>query len=173
MVSNKTLFEQNMIKLGNHPTSIYKNITYEYKKRGDSANVVYVELDKYFKLNPLMTDVTKSSVFASSFAENYNLDDSTASTFYKFYQIKIQLIRGKLLSSGNGVNSLRMQYASSSDYLNLLKQVTDIAKYIETKPTDEAEDEYISIYKYDKYIIEVVKLSDIRYGKGGIITIKL
>ena len=89
MVSNKTLFEQNMIKLGNHPTSIYKNITYEYKKRGDSANVVYVELDKYFKLNPLMTDVTKSSVFASSFAENYNLDDSTASTFYKFYQIKI------------------------------------------------------------------------------------
>ena len=66
-----------------------------------------------------------------------------------------------------------MQYASSSDYLNLLKQVTDIAKYIETKPTDEAEDEYISIYKYDKYIIEVVKLSDIRYGKGGIITIKL
>lgn len=174
MLTNKALFEQNMVKVGNYPTSISSLSQYECRKSSSSSNTIHVLLEEEFVMDSTMTDVTKKTYLYSSFAENYNTEDETGSTFYSLSILKSQKIKGKLIPSFQKDGAiLTVQYVRSSDYFKILNEITSTSKYIETKKdTDKTiADEYISVYQIGSIKIEVKKSNDRLLG--GTIKLRL
>ncbi len=170
MTSSRSMFESSMIKIGNSPKSVSSFSNYEYKLRNDS--VVFIEVEDRFQIDSNMTDISKTTYEYSEFVENYDKDDEKGSTFYVFSSRKFSNLKGKIPGSNEKNRiSLEIEYIRSSDYLNVLKQITSISRYVETKDISFKSEnpKYVSVYKIDSSIVEVCKSDD--RSRGGTIKI--
>jgi hypothetical protein len=107
----------------------------------------------------------KSETTRIGFAENYNPQEKTAKTWYKWerHYYKILLIKSKLFSPNS--KKLTVQYASDEEYAKILKQIIAATNYIETK---EEFGSFVSNYKYLNYLISTERFEN---GLGGMVTI--
>lgn len=171
MLTNKSLFEQNMIKAGNDALGVSESSYYLCKRKFEPSRQLNFIDDDEFILDSSMLEVTRTTKSFSSFAENFRKNDEKASTFYDLYIKKSKQIRGKTKLGGRDEASLTIQYARSSDYSRMLKVITSKSKYIKTQKNSliQDSDSFFSIYQYGSIKIAFEKKQG--PDSGGSITL--
>lgn len=112
-----------------------------------------------------ITSLIKGETTLIGFAENYNQEEQTASTWYKWERkyFKILLPGSKLFSPN--YKKLTIQYSRDDEFSTILRQIIALAKYIETK---EEFGSFVSSYRYMSYSITTEKFES---DHGGLVTI--
>lgn len=170
MTSSRSKFESLMIKIGNYPKSLSSYSIYESRYQIDS--VITVNLEEHFKYDSTMKDIIKITYDYSKFVQNYDTEDETGTTFYTYTSKKTKNVKGGIPRwTGKDNISLKVEYIQSSDYTNILKEITSISRYIETKDISNkiGYPEYVSTYKLDTFLINIIKSEE--RNRGGIIEI--
>lgn len=132
-------------------------------KEGNILNKALV--DSFAFCAGKLTSLIKSEKTEIGFAENYDPDGHTATTWYTWerHYYKILLPQSKLFNPN--YKKVIVQYAIDEEFSKILKEIIESSKYIETK------DEYgsfISKYNYYNYLISTERFENY---KGGIISI--
>jgi hypothetical protein len=107
----------------------------------------------------------KSETTKIGFAENFNLTEKIASTWYTWESKKFKKMihESKLFSPS--YKKLTIEYIRDKDFSIILNQIISVSKYLET---EEEYGSFVSSYQYGVYKITSEKRDD---GYGGIITI--
>jgi hypothetical protein len=135
------------------------------RKNGSQLNQALA--DSFYFHKEKITSLIKSETTEIGFAENYNPEKKTATKWYSWEREHIEpvLIGSKLFSPN--YKKLTVQYVSSEEFNTMLKQITGVTKYIETKEEFES---FVSYYGYSTYLITTERSED---NQGGIITIRI
>lgn len=135
------------------------------RKNGNQLNKAVA--DSFFFHKEKIIRLIKSETNEIGFAENYNPESKTASKWYTWESDHSEpLIIGSKLFSPN-YKELTVQYVSSEEFNTILKQITTVTKYIETK---EDFGSFVSYYRYSTYLITTER-SENNYG--GTVTIRI
>ena len=112
-----------------------------------------------------ITSLIKGETTLIGFAENYNPEEQTASTWYTWERkyFKNLLVQSKLFSPN--YKKLTIQYVRDKEFANILNQIIAATKYIETR---EEFGSFVSNYRYNNYLITTERFEN---EHGGIITI--
>jgi len=133
------------------------------RKEGKLLNEALVDSFSYERGK--ITSLIKCENTRIEFAENYNPEEQTASTWYKWERdyFKILLINSKLFSPN--YKKLTVQYVRDKEFANILKQIIAVSKYIETK---EEFGSFVSNYRYSNYLITTERFEN---EHGGMVTV--
>lgn len=126
-----------------------------------------LEVKGYHFTQSKIISLIKSEDIKIGFAENYDSEEKTAITWYKWESknYKKVLIQSKLFSPS--FKKLTIEYVRNEDFSNILSKIITVSKYIDT---NEEYGSFISNYKYGLYSIKSERRDN---GNGGIITIYL
>jgi hypothetical protein len=144
---------------------IDENFNLRNKLRKEGKLVNKFEIDSFTFIRSKINSLMKCESSIVGFAENYNSEEETASTWYKLeYEFcKKILIESKFFSPN--YKRLTVEFIRDTDFSNILKQIISVSKYIDIK---EEFGSFISNYKYGIYSITSERREN---GHGGIITI--
>jgi hypothetical protein len=137
------------------------SIRNKLRKEGMLVNEYEIEGHNYMRSK--ITSLIKSEFIEKGFAENYDLDEKTASTWYTWESKKFKkiILQSKLFSPN--YKKLTVEFVRDKDFSNIIKQITAVSKYIDTI---EDYGSFVSSFKYGIY-----KITSKKRGNGGIITI--
>ena len=144
-----------------------ENFEIRNKLRAEGGFINELEVEGYHFIQSKIISLIKSEDIKIGFAENYDSEEKTAFTWYKWESknYKKVLIQSKLFSPG--FKQLTIEYVRSEDFSNILSKIIEVSKYIDT---NEEYGSFISNYKYGLYSIKSERRDN---GNGGIITIYL
>jgi hypothetical protein len=133
------------------------------RKEGNLLNIASV--DSFYFCKGKLTSLIKSEETIIGFAENYDPERHTATTWYTWerHYYKILLPQSKLFNPN--YKKLTVQYASDDEFSKILKEIIESSKYLETK---EEYGSFISKYNYYNYLISTERFENY---KGGLISI--
>jgi hypothetical protein len=135
------------------------------RKNGNQLNKAVA--DSFYFHKEKITSLIKSETTEIGFGENYNAEEKTASKWYTWESDQLEpLLIGSKLFSPN-YKKLTVQYVSNEEFNTMLKQITTVTKYIETK---EDFGSFVSYYRYNTYLITTER-SENNYG--GLVTIRI
>jgi len=119
-----------------------------------------------FQTSKIISSI-KGETTKSEFAENYNSERETATTWYSWESHKYtKIITSSKLFAPNS-KKITIQYSNDSEFSKILNEIIAVSKYKETK--DEY-GRYVSYYQYNTFEITSERDNE---RTGGIITIKL
>ncbi len=179
-----TVFEKKMIELGNYPvkieewcTSIWRTAdSYDFIEKGfyiNHSSESKRDCSDSLKIDSSHVAFTRQKHRWSYFSEKYDKEAKTGFTHYYWISLELDVLKGE---EGVGVDhrfrrtipgvELIIDYAREQDYLNLVKEISDVAVYLETKEKyfDNENLTCRHIYFYNGITIEVQ-----RNDKGGVI----
>ena len=113
-----------------------------------------------------ITSIMQSETIQNSFAENYDSDKETASTWYHWDSVTHKQILSITKPYNPSFKKLTILFGRDSDFSNILKQIILVSKYIETK--EDINRSFESNYKYGNYSIYSERGET---GQGGTIKI--
>ena len=135
------------------------------RKNGNQLNKAVA--DSFYFHKEKITSLIKSETTEIGFGENYNPENKTATKWYTWERDQLEpLLIGSKLFSPN-YKKLTVQYVSNEEFNTMLKQITTVTKYIETKEEFES---FVSYYSYSTYSITTERSED---NQGGIITVRI
>jgi hypothetical protein len=137
------------------------------KLRAEGGFVNELEVEGYNFQQSKIISLIKSEDIEISFAEDYDSEEKTAFTWYKWESTNYKkvLIQSKLFSPS--FKKLTINYVRNEDFSNILSKIISVSNYIDT---NEEYGSFISNYKYGLYSIKSERHDN---GNGGIITIYL
>jgi hypothetical protein len=135
------------------------------KLRKEGMLINEYEIAGYQYHRSKITSLIKCEDIEIGYADNYDFEKKTASTWYTWKGSKYKkiILTSKLFSPN--YKKLTVEFVSDKDFASIIKQITAVSKYIDT---NEDYGSFVSSYKYGFYKITSEKRNK---GNGGIITI--